>query len=112
YEEALPYLEKSFKGSHAVPISYKYQLGYAYYKTGDCENAIEWLQSSILDNDTISQAAYYNIGECNIRLDNKMAARTAFKNAHKLDIDPEITEDALFNYAKTAYELSYHPYDD
>lgn len=112
YEEALPYLEKSFKGNHAVPTSYKYQMGYAYFKSGDCEKAIDWLQKSILDNDSISQAAYYNIGECNIRLDNKMAARTAFRNAYKLNIDPEITEDALFNYAKTAYELSYHPYDD
>lgn len=112
YEAAIPYLLESYKSYSRAPIPYKYQLGYAYYKTGNCEEAVEWFQNSISVNDTISQAAYYHIGECNIKLGDKRAARTAFRNAYEIGIDPEITEDALFNYAKTAYELSYHPYDD
>lgn len=112
YEEAIPYLLDAYESYTRAPISYKYQLGYAYFKTGNCEEAVNWFQEAISVNDTISQAAYYHIGECNIKLNDKRAARTAFRNAYEIGLDEEITEDALFNYAKTAYELSYHPYDD
>jgi TolA-binding protein len=41
-----------------------------------------------------------------------MEARSAFRSASKYAFDEQIKEDALFNFAKTAYELSYDPYNE
>tara|TARA_R110002096_G_scaffold136909_5_gene289805 strand:+ start:13099 stop:16194 length:3096 start_codon:yes stop_codon:yes gene_type:complete len=111
YTDAIPYLE-AYLQKNRVGQSEYYQLGYSHFKTKKLPSAIDYFQKAIGLNDTISQSAYYFIGEANILLDNKREARSAFKSAHQLAIDPDVTEDALFNYAKTAYELSYHPYDD
>lgn len=111
YEKALPNLEKYLERNRGTNEDY-YQLGYAYFKTKNYEQAIQSLQKSIGENDSISQSAYYMIGEANVKTNNKKAAKIAFRNAYQLEIDQEIVEDALFNYAKIAYELSYHPYDD
>ena len=112
FSEALPYLEKFIIGNPTARYEDKYQMGYAYYKIGDCEKAIQWLQDAIGDNDTINQSAYYTLGECYMKVGNKRQAKTVFRTASESSIDPNIKEDALFNYAKLAYELSYHPYDD
>ena len=42
----------------------------------------------------------------------KSSAKNAFRSAERISVNPSIKEDALFNYAKVSYELSYHPYDD
>lgn len=112
FEEALPYLEKHMIGNPRARYEDKYQMGYAYFKSGDCEKAIEWLQEAVGDNDTINQSAYYTLGECYMKMGNKRQAKTVFRTASESSINPDIKEDALFNYAKLAYELSYHPYDD
>lgn len=112
FAEALPYLEKHMIGNPTSRYEDKYQLGYAYFKSGDCEKAIEWLQKAIGDNDTINQSAYYTLGECYMKVGNKRQAKQVFRTASESSINPDIKEDALFTYAKLAYELSYHPYDD
>lgn len=112
YAESLPYLEKYMIGNPSVRYEDKYQLGYAYYKSGDCDKSIDWLEGAIGDNDTINQSAFYSLGECFLKVNNKKQARAAFRSASEIDVDASIKEDALFNYAKLAYELSYHPYDD
>ena len=111
FEEALPNLEEYMKRNQVTKDDF-YQLGYAYFQTKNYEQAIKSFQKSVGKNDSLDQSAYYHIGQANIYGDNKRSAKTAFKNAYQLNVDPEVTEEALFNYAKTAYELSYHPYDD
>jgi len=111
FEAAIPFLEAYSKVKTQDQKDY-YQLGYSYFMIADYQETIRHLKKAVGSDETLSQSAYYYLGRANVELDNKRAARAAFKNAHQLDVDPEITEDALFNYAKTAYELSYHPYDD
>lgn len=111
FEQALPHLEAYHRRNAGTKEDF-YQLGYAYFKTAQFEQAIQNLRKAVGDNDTLSQSAYYYIAEASIKTDRTRDAKGAFRNAYQLGIDPEITEDALFNYAKTAYELSYHPYDD
>ena len=111
YEKALPNLEKYLQRKQGSLQDY-YQLGYTYFQTKNYEQAINTLQKSIGDNDTLSQSAYYIIGRSNFEGGNKRDAKAALRNAWKLNIDRDITEDALFNYAKVSYELDYHPYDD
>ncbi len=52
------------------------------------------------------------MADCYLKLDQKNYARNAFKKAYDIGIDPNVTEDALFNYAKLAYELSFDPYHE
>jgi len=111
YEEATPYLNDYILRRPADQED-RYQLGYAYYKSGEYDLAAASLQKAIGENDTLSQSAYYYIGSAALKSERKSEARTAFKFAAEYDADMQLREDALFNYAKLAYELSYHPYDD
>jgi len=52
------------------------------------------------------------MADCYIQLDQKGKARSAFGREASKDYDIEIMEDALFSYAKLAFELSYNPFDD
>ena len=113
YEASIPYLkiyqtEKAYEATRED----KYQLGYAYFKSDSCELAIKWLKKSIAKPDSLSQIAYYHLAECYLKLDNKKYAGSAFKQASQMNFDPDLKEDALLSYAKIAYELSYHPYND
>ncbi|HEX4887950.1 MAG TPA: tetratricopeptide repeat protein [Luteibaculaceae bacterium] len=112
FQEALPYLEAYSVGSPSKALADYYQLGYCYYKTGDAVKAILQFGPVAVENTKMGQAAQYHLGDCYLKTGNKSAARNAFLAASKLDFDPIIAEDALFNYAKLAYELSYNPYHE
>ena len=47
-----------------------------------------------------------------LKLNDKNKARMAFSSAAKMDFDPEIQEDALFNSALLTYELDYSPFNE
>lgn len=112
YEEAIPYL-KQFKDSQAPKQRQDhYQLGYALYRTGDYHDAITSFNLVTNESDELSQVATYHMGDCYLKLDNKKYARNAFKESSKYDFDQELKEDALFNYAKLAYELSVNPFHE
>jgi TolA-binding protein len=109
YAEAIPYL-KAYKGNRGKWNNTDfYQLGYAYYKQGDYENAISEFNKIISGNNSIAQNAYYHLGESYIKLDKKQEALNAFRNASQMDFDLKIQEDAWLNYAKISYEIG-NPY--
>ncbi|HRF41934.1 MAG TPA: tetratricopeptide repeat protein, partial [Saprospiraceae bacterium] len=56
-------------------------------------------------NSKLGQYAMYYLGDSYLRLDQKSSARTAFASAKRMNYDPAVQEDALFNYAKLSYEL-------
>ncbi len=113
YNEALPYLEK-YKKETSVPLTKEdlYELGYTYYKTGNCDKAITTFENIINNQDSLAQNAYYHLADCYMKTDQKHYARTAFQSAYKLGFNKEIQEDALLNYAKLSYELSINPYNE
>ena len=82
-----------------------YQLGYAYYKQSDYENAMLWFTKIIDGNNSVSQNAYYHLAECYLKSDKKQEALNAFRNAKQMDFDLEIKKDAWLNYAKLSYEI-------
>lgn len=112
YSTAIPYLEAFAAQSANKAIGDYYQLGYCYYKTGDYEKAIKQFNPVASEDSELGQTAQYHLGDCYLKTDNKPAARNAFLAASKLDYDEKIAEDALFNYAKLAYELSFNPYHE
>jgi TolA-binding protein len=112
YKESLPYYKTFIDSSDNVRKEDKYQAGYANYKAGDYESAIDILNSiSNVDSQLGQNAAYY-LADCYLKVGDKQNARLAFQSASKGDFDPTIKQDALFNYALITYELSNDPFNE
>ena len=109
YDKALPYL-KEYRGKKGKWNNTDfYQLGYAYYKAGDYENAIGEFNKIISGQDGVAQNAYYHLGESYLKLGKKQEALNAFKTASEMEFEAKIQEDAYLNYAKLSYEIG-NPY--
>lgn len=111
YAEALPHLEKSAQRT-GLPRGDRYVLGYAYYRAGEHKKALDQFNPVAQGTDSLAQTAAYHMADCYLKLNEKNYARTAFKRAYEMGKDPKVTEDALFNYAKLSYELSFDPYHE
>ena len=112
YNEALPYLEKYKELNKSLTIGDRYQLAYIYYKTGKFKDAASLFESIAYTNSEISQSSMYNLADCYLKMGDKNKARKAFSAAARMDYNLTIQEDALFNYAKVTYELSYSPFNE
>ncbi|MFB1018951.1 MAG: tetratricopeptide repeat protein, partial [Flavobacteriales bacterium] len=91
---------------------FAYEVGYTRYRIGAWSEALNVLAITAREDDKLGQNATYHMADCYIQLDQKGKARSAFGRAASKDYDIEILEDALFSYAKLAFELSYNPFDD
>ncbi|MBS4014346.1 MAG: tetratricopeptide repeat protein [Bacteroidetes bacterium] len=113
YTEAIPFLERYQKESSTKPSREDhYQIGFAYYNAKDFENAISNLEKVTNQVDSMSQNAYYHLADAYLKTDQKRFARNAFVSAYQMDFYPEIKQEALFNYAKLSYDLSFNPYNE
>ena len=105
YDKAIPYLI-GYRGKKGKWNNTDYyQLGYAYYKQNDFENAISQFNKIIEGKDFVAQNGYYHLGESYLKTNKKQQALNAFKNASEMDFDKKIQEDANLNYAKLSYEI-------
>ena len=112
YEKALPYLEKYHELAGGASRQDKYQIGFSYYMTSNYKKAEEYFKAVSMGKDELSQSALYHLADCYLQLDQKYQARLSFIAAARMDWDPVIKEDALFNYAVVTYELSYNPFNE
>lgn len=114
YQEALPFLEQYRDKAPAANRTREddYQLGFTYFKLGKFNEAIPAFQEAVGDQDALGQSAWYHLGWCNLQNGNKKFARNAWQQAAKSSFDTVLKEQALFDYAKLAYELGYDPYDE
>ncbi len=112
FAESVAYLEQFEEKSGRSSRMDKYQLGYAYYRSKKFAEAIKKFETVVNTDDSLSQLAYYHSGDCYLLLENKPFARNSFRSASKPDFYRDVKEDALFNYAKLAYDLSYNPYNE
>jgi TolA-binding protein len=112
FDESIPYLLYYIEHSGDVTPEDKYQLAFAYYKAGEYDKAAKMFGSLSNENSLLCQNALYHLADCYLKLGKKHEARMAFASASKLDYDPQIKEDALFNYALVTYELSYSPFNE
>lgn len=111
YDEAAPYLYRHYKNAETTRDE-KYATGYALYKSGSYSEAISMLDKVKKEQDSLGQVAYYHIAECLLKLKNMVSARSAFKEAALMNIDPVVSEDALYNFAILSYQLDINPYDE
>ena len=112
YQESISYLEQFQEKSGRSSRMDRYQLGYAYYMTKNYPDAVKNFETVVNSDDSLTQLANYHTGDCYLKMGNKPFARNSFKLAAKPDFYRDIKEDALFNYAKLAYDLSYNPYNE
>jgi len=111
YDESIKYLERFDRDGNPGRED-RYQLGYAYYRSQQFPRSISMFTRVLNPKDSLAQIAHYHLGDAYINTGEKTYARTAFKEASALDFDKQVQEDALFNYAVLAYELSYNPFEE
>jgi TolA-binding protein len=112
YANAVKFLEMALDRNKKQTATDSYNLAYAYYQTGNFDKAILPFRKATAKKDKRGQSAYYHLAACYLRTDEKQKARMAFEQASEMDFDAEVQEDALFNYAKLTYELSYSPFNE
>jgi len=111
FDEAIFYLEK-YNKTHETTREEDYQLGYAYFKSDNYDKAIKQFDKVVKEQDSLSQITYYNIAESYLKKGNLIGARNAFDRASRLDFDPKIKEDALYNFAILSYKVDVNPYNE
>jgi tetratricopeptide (TPR) repeat protein len=111
FDEAVPYLE-AYNTTKQTTRQEDYQLGYAYFKSGSYTKAVNMFDRVAKENDLLGQSALYHMGESYLKENKFDYARSSFESAANLDFDPNIQEDALFNYAILSYQLDYNPFDE
>lgn len=113
YEEAIRLMENYQRvNRNKISREENYVLGYAYYSTAQYPKAIEQFQQVTGPADSLSQNAFYHLGDCYLKTDQKQFASNSFLSAWKVPVRTSLSEEALFNYAKLAIELSYNPYNE
>jgi len=111
YNQAIPPYEAYISETQtAVSCEDYYSIGYSYYAEKQYEKAIPHLTKSICDNDSLKQYASFVLANCYLETKQKDFAARLFYSAYELNKNPQMTEDALFNYAKLQYELSNNPF--
>ena len=83
-----------------------FYAGSVMYSVQDYQAAIDNFSRMPDRTDSLGQIANYHLGNSYIRTRNQVAAMGAFKDAASVNFDPDITEDAMFNYAKLAFDLN------
>jgi len=112
FGKATAYLEFFFKSGDHKGREENYMLAYCYYLQRNEAKAIPYFENASKGDDKLAQNAYYHLADCYIVAGDKNKARAAFEAASDMDYDPKIKEDALFNFAKITYELSYSPFNE
>ena len=113
YKNAVAYFNRYFdtRPSNVSPVD-NYEMAFANYQSGNYPQAVKYFQLVAVGQDSLSQNAFYHLGDCYLKTNQKRFAFNAFNSAYRIKADPAMTEEALFNYAKLALELSYNPYNE
>ncbi len=107
--KAKEYYDVARSGDNDMDRNDYFYAGSLLYATEDYKGAIE--NYSLMRNrtDSIGQIANYHLAYSYIQTGNKVAALDAFKAASERAYNPDIQEDAHFNYAKLSFDLNHNP---
>jgi TolA-binding protein len=84
-----------------------YILGYSLYRMARYSDAVAPLKAVCGYEDALTQNGAYHLGDCYLKLGNKISAADAFAQATATGegYDEKIARDALLNYGRLKYEL-------
>ncbi|MFN0200475.1 MAG: tetratricopeptide repeat protein [Bacteroidia bacterium] len=83
---------------------------YSYFFQEDYEKATPIFESVLTENDTLSQYASYYMGFCYLQQEKLEEARYAYMNASNTEnrkSNEDMTQDALYQYAKLCFSTQY-----
>jgi thioredoxin-like negative regulator of GroEL len=106
YPQALTYLDYYAQRTKKLREEEFYQLGFAQYQVGQYEAAVESFKELSDVNSLLGQNAMFYLADSYLKLGQKRNALTPLATAKRMEFDPQIQEDAIFNHAKLAYELN------
>ncbi|MDM1294714.1 tetratricopeptide repeat protein [Sphingobacterium sp. N143] len=81
-----------------------YRISYLAYQAHEYPRATSILES-LEASDAFYQGSIMTLGHIALETGDKQSARNAFVKAMKLDFDPKVKADALFNYAKVLFAM-------
>lgn len=87
-----------------------YLLGMSCFMNGDMDGAIANLSQVSEGDDMMAQNAALHVGLAALSKDDKNMARMAFERASDIPGDPEVREQALYNYAMILHETAFSPF--
>jgi FimV-like protein len=105
FENAANFYDAYVKGSKgSLTRDQQYKAGVAQYEVGNFQQASNYFKEVALEKDKLGQVSSYYLGHAYLKLNNPQFASTSFSAAYKSDHDPNIKEEALYNYAKVNLE--------
>lgn len=108
YRAALPYLVRYAPTPPQAQDDY--QTGFAYYRSGDYAQAVQYLGRLLGDDTAVGQNACFTLGEAYLKIGKNTEALGAFRSAARMDYDPVLQQDAWYNYAVLSYREG-NPYE-
>ena len=113
YDKALEYYGIYTKNlSRGISREAYYQMGVSKMMKNDFKGVIADLQKVAGEKDIMAQYASYYLASSYAKTDEPKYARSAFYTAYSAKFDEEISEDALFNYAKLSLIPGADPFNE
>ena len=115
YDKAMHYYDIARTSTRkAFPREVDFRIGFCKMKRNDFDGAIANFQNVTkkINNDAIAQYASYYLAQCYMKMHQEKFARNAYLTAYKDDFDHEMSEDALFNYAKLSFISGVDPFNE
>ena len=113
YDKALEYYDIYKKNlSRGVSREAYYQMGVSKMMKGNYTGAIADLQKIAGSNDILGQYASYYLALCYAKTDEPKYARSAFHTAYSAGFDKELSEEALFDYARLSLIPGADPFNE
>ncbi|MCR5003311.1 MAG: tetratricopeptide repeat protein [Bacteroidales bacterium] len=103
---AKKYYENTSKNVLSMDRKDLFYAGSVLYAVRDWQGAVDNFSLITERTDSLGQIASYDLANSYLQLKNKVAAMEAFKEASVLSFDAKVQEDAMFNYAKLAFDLN------
>ena len=104
YPRALAYMDNYEKLGGTMGREELYLAGYCYYADREYDRAVERLSQVASGSDALAQNASFHLADCYLQTGDRAKAMSAFGLASAADYDPEIKEEAMFDYGKLQYE--------
>lgn len=104
-KQAKAYLDIYTRSGHELTRKDNYFAGLVSYSLGAYYSAIDAFRKIVSVDDTLTQSAFYHLGNTYLKIKNKHKAIEVFKRASEKDYNPDIREEAYFQYAKLSFDV-------
>ena len=113
YDKTLEYYQIYTKNlMRGITREAYYQMGVSKMMKGDYKDAISDLQKVAGNTDILAQYASYYLASSYAKTDELKYARNAFYTAYSAGFDKEISEEALFDYARLSLIPGTDPFNE